>query len=1364
MNTERLFNAGPGPEFVPLGDVARQAVNSLRGYEYQTLAATLAWVELDSNSRLFLEIAEDYAVVAEKALRAVQVKDTGRSGTVTLISDSVREAVASFVDLVERNADAQVHLRFLTTSSVGLERAATDRPGGVPGLEYWGMAAAGADCNPLREILESERFPEPVRAFCKVREDATLRRELVRRIHWDCGKPDASTLRKEIEARLIVLGRDRFGLPYAEARRLVDPLAYRVLQASSADDREDRVLALSDLYKTIDGETRMSVSRAAVGAIEQFALRQSPWAEGERQPETQFSGSRVGWLMDGAELPEGRGTIARKSVEGAAAEVLMEFGTVVVVGGSGVGKSTLSRAVVIGEGEAYSVVDLRHSEPSEARDRLDLLFTRIGDLGSTTLIVEDLNCLDNGQVAMACGRVLESLRRRYGRAVITCYRRPAPETLSRIGLDGDQVIECPYFSVEETAELVTRYGGDASTWGSLAHFAGGNGHPQLTHAFVMGMAREGWPSEQIEKVIGQGLSTEDTDAARDAARRNLLSALPEGARNLLYRLSLVAGHFSRELALYIGGMAPEVPQPGECLDRLIGPWIEAAGQAQFRVSPLASAFGREMLGADEQKRIHKTIARQMLASGSIDAIDVNTMLLHAIWGESTTSLAVLTQNLMTADADTRNVLAENVPTLRLLRTDRQIYPGHAALSIMLRIVQFKLAAALDRSSNIAGIVAALFNEIGEMADDESKRILEEMVLIQVLSTIGIAKHLDNWVALLVRMKSMVEANSYLQSLAANVERSDETRGSNYLAMLFSIGSAGLGSVSELEKIVDELDTLDADERSLLLTPMDRSASDYSVLINTPWAAEQGRDDFDPSETAFSYQRMAEKTGRWGIRPLTLQCFVARGVMLDEYLDDREGAFAALDEGVAIFGSDLILTRAKAKVYWRRGEHREALDILRGIADRIGLDNPVERVTALREAAISAARCDEWAQAEAWFLEAATIAQSLQSEDRLAVEVGLRADSAVAALERGEVGCALERLTEAVSALDRVDPDQTLRTAYCYRVIGHTVSWAWTRIKGDDTESDEEEFEMQPGACSNPDPLPEIRELPLGHIDVPLYLLAQAEAAAGIDVGIRAGLEERLVNGTIPAMEVLLRRQEIQSDIERLNPTGFSNHLTAYVEAQVFFSAESTRLNEEFDPLAPERGKIPALATSGESAENAERAANDAILGYLVRCVTGDRLRGGSELEEALNGRLGGKFRGSGVFDRAKGKSNTLAELDRIVVGIVDGLSQSRHVAPDAFWDAGLRFFEWIDQSNFRECLVPHLAAWQRQGWGRILAVERFRLTMPMRTAPGIEEVLAIPSNDQAFLARLLLKTAPAVGARLSRSYQKILLDAAGSDE
>jgi hypothetical protein len=251
----------------PVGDPTREAVSSLRGYAYQVAASAIAWLSLDNESRLYLEVSEDYAVIAAEALKAIQVKDTAASGSATLNTEGVRDAIAYFVDLVGRNSKRTVYLHYLTTSSIGLERDTKDRPGGEAGLVYWRKAASGGDVRPLRLILEGMRFPEKVQAFVRARNDDQLRNDLLRKIFWDCGAPHLSEVQRELEDRLIVLARDWGGVPSTDARRLANTVMHYTLKRAVLDNALNRFLTRAELYEVIDEATRVSLSRTGFEAL-----------------------------------------------------------------------------------------------------------------------------------------------------------------------------------------------------------------------------------------------------------------------------------------------------------------------------------------------------------------------------------------------------------------------------------------------------------------------------------------------------------------------------------------------------------------------------------------------------------------------------------------------------------------------------------------------------------------------------------------------------------------------------------------------------------------------------------------------------------------------------------------------------------------------------------------------------------------------------------------------------------------------------------------------------------------------------------------------------------------------------------------
>lgn len=250
----------------PTGDKSREAIASLRGYAYQLYASALAWLDVQENESLWLEVAEDYAIVARGALDAVQVKDTATSGSVTLRSQGVRDAIDAFVNLSELNKDRRVTLRFLTTSTVGREQKLTDRPGDIEGLLYWRKAADGADVGPLRDVLLAPGLlSERAQAFVRARDDVVLRKDLLCRIHWDCGSGDIGELQQELKTRLISYGGSRLELPPSECARIAPIVIAQVLQTAATQTK--RRLDEPSLLALVDDATRLSIRRKDIDRL-----------------------------------------------------------------------------------------------------------------------------------------------------------------------------------------------------------------------------------------------------------------------------------------------------------------------------------------------------------------------------------------------------------------------------------------------------------------------------------------------------------------------------------------------------------------------------------------------------------------------------------------------------------------------------------------------------------------------------------------------------------------------------------------------------------------------------------------------------------------------------------------------------------------------------------------------------------------------------------------------------------------------------------------------------------------------------------------------------------------------------------------
>lgn len=1351
MKEQDVFTCG-ADGLIPQGDAARQAIDSLRGYAYQVTAAALAWLDIEATSKIFLEVAEDYAVVAKDAISAVQVKDTQASGKVTLNTDSVREAILSFVTLTALNPDVDLQLRYFTTSDIGTEKALQDRPGGSPGLVYWRSAAKGANVKPLREILDSDKFAKEVREFVSSRSDDELRRDLFRKIHWECGKPDLPSLRKEFQDRLVVVGRDTFGIPAPDALRISNLLVHQVLEKSISQLPADRVLTRADLVAFIDNASRVSVP---IAVMDVFAKASSGlFAQ-------MLGGSAAGlpvavglptWLVDGSDLPESKRAVPRPEIEKGIEDRLRIFGACFVAGASGVGKSSVSRAVAERVGENYFVVDFRGASTEETRSRMDVLLSRLGGIHAPVVILEDLNQLNDPSLAALSGRLFGALNRRDIAVIVTSYTAPTPKALSNVGQDPGCAVDCPYFSEEESARLVELHGGDANLWGKLAHVSGAFGHPQLVHAFIAGMAARGWPRSEISAIVSAGLSTGDIAAEREAARRSLISVLPEGARSLLYRLSLTIGTFDRGAALSIASAPPPILQAGEALDSLIGPWIETMGRDSYRVSPLAGQSGREMLAPVEQQAIHGKIASQLMSGKTVDAGDIDKIMLHAILGKNEAVLVSLTSKLLTSGDKLISFLAENLAILRVFDTNKLIYPENVYISSMLRLVQFKVLSAGREKGKIAECVRALLRESGKLDGGEARDMFQMVSLGKILGTMGIANYLDNWVELLFRFHAIANSNELSRKLLANLA-TKPGMGGNIVGLLFAIGGSNLTSVAKLEQVFAQLDNLEPEQRAMLLQPIEEHASDFSVLVNSPWVAEQNN-GLNALDAAERYRRMAEQTFSWGYRPMTIQCWIARAVMLDEYANDVEGALEVLDDAVTENGEDALISRARAKVYWRAQDHERALSILRGIADEVGKSNNIERAFALREAAISAANCNDWGQAEEWFLAAKASASMAKLPDMQAMSVGLGADAAVAAFKIGQVDRCLRGLAEGLIALGRIRPESSLRCAHCHHLLRHTALWLHSRIDGRVVVLGGEPISMRPGICSNPEPVTEIADRPLGSIDIAWYMLAEAELMSRKAVGILDGLYDRLSDGPIPMLEISLRSKRLGLDIEDMNPYGFVSHLLGHIEGMAYLSDHAEEVKRGFDVLNPARMAVPTISLSKVS-QKYGHVADDAVFAYAISCACRQSPEALLELSAALDSSFGAGVIGGVILSRASSGSERLPPASFEDV-LIDNVMQSRggvHATPREYCVTGVRFLQQAQRSSFRAILVPIIAAWQRSIWTRIVESEAFRLSRPQRTVPAIERALSLAANNEGFLCTLITAAADAADVPLPREVR-----------
>ena len=298
--------------------------------------------------------------------------------------------------------------------------------------------------------------------------------------------------------------------------------------------------------------------------------------------------------------------------------------------------------------------------------------------------------------------------------------------------------------------------------------------------------------------------------------------------------------------------------------------------------------------------------------------------------------------------------------------------------------------------------------------------------------------------------------------------------------------------------------------------------------------------------------------------------------------------------------------------------------------------------------------------------------------------------------------------------------------------------------------------MTPGACSNPEPSDRIRSSPLGPLDLAWYLLAETEVLSGQDVGIVHSLPDQLADGRILPLEIGLKGKVLENAIADSDLGRFLANLWPFVEAMAAAAANKQLIRASADQFSFPRGEIPDLARD-PSNRSAGFVVADAVFSYAICSLCKGNDPGLEDILAVLQSEFGDPFPGKDHLVLAAS-----ADMTKAPVNLEEALLRTlRHFnkeaplpSPPIYCMTAIWFHQWSNSSNFKRQLIPVIARWQREVWGRIVRSETFKLSMPRLTVPPIEQALALEQNDTAFLASLILATAPAAEVALSAQLEE----------
>lgn len=1339
QNISSLISAG-GAEWVLAAEEAkRQAIASLRGYSYQLHQSLAAWIALPEGATLHLEVAEDYAAIArdpatlEEVLAATQVKDKRESGSVTLNSADVLEAIANFWSLREANEGRKVRFAFLTTSPIGKERRAP-LPSGTPGLEVWATAARGGPVDELRAALK-ERLADHagIAALLADASDDELCETLIAPIRFVCGAPDIAGVEADNRAALVELGYELGGTPELAARA-ADHLLVRVLDTviESADRRLTRGDLIQQLFDLI---TIRVPSRMAIGAGGLTA----------RGIDLDATGA---WRA--AAPPQG--PFAPRSVAvDAIGAIAAEHGVAWIHGSTGLGKSILAELAAARHGSAWRVLDLRGASGPVARERLAAARAHILAAPDIVgLVVDDLSPDLEAEILSELSALAATLARRDTPLLVTSNHPPSHRIARATGAVDAAVFAAPSFDESDAAELVAAYRGDPAKWAWFALLVGG-AHPQLVDAAIAGLERRGWPDSAMEEWAEAGMRNSDVEAEREAARRRLLAELTGDTLPLLARTARIIGTFDRPLAVAVGEAMPALERIGLSLDQLTGHWIERVGSRGLRTSPLVSGLDRETFSADELKAIDEAICAHLLKRTAISPDLIDLAFAHAIFAQNGGVVNMIVQMVITSTDENRPKLASAMTLFRRADAGLGFLDEYPLQRLLLLLAQHLLLSSIGSADDVDRSAERLVERLDAAtkspdARPEAEEAAAGIVFMKMLMDGYAFGKIRDWFPLLRRFRTIAEAKaSYAHLFETKLERDP-------IQFMFLAHAVYLPGRPALSDLFGNLDGLAPDERRYWLASLSTQPGATSMFVDNAWMKEVEKGDVDGTGEAAELERLADMAIGWGEPALAGKLFRAQSVMLDEYAGDRAGADAALDTAGAKLPGSFEILRSRAKVAWRADDHPKVVAITKELTGRLDDVEAIEAAFVLREGAMSAGELELYDQARRWFEAAEHRARETRSASDV-FATGLAADAVWAAFAAGDRAGAVRAMAGVLERLETIDPAMSETARALHLLSRHLV--LWMRAQDEDIRIDDGPVLFVPGAISNPSPNPGLAAQPLSRLAPAWMMLARAALRAGVppaEVLDWAGVAD---SRRYPAHDVMIRTDLLNYGIERQSIEDFSRFLVPHVEG-IQYIAESDWQQNPPDPVNAVPGTLPTLTADKLADDLVRSSLRDSALAYGAVS-----LKGGLAQPHSL-GMVRGVVHEVAEADLLPEWSDTppaeATDLGSAAAESIARLAAHKTLTLEQLFVAHLRVLEWANGSHHRAVALAALASRVRSDWRHVLDERRALLRLPAATIPEIETALTADHRPGSYAANVLLAVLSAVSVNLAPGIRAMLAD------
>jgi tetratricopeptide (TPR) repeat protein len=1341
---------------IPLpGDPQRQADTTLLAYHYQLWHTVLAWLQLGSGDRLWIEHAEDFDITNSGAATAVQVSHSPRK--VTLRDGKVRETIFNCWRLQQQVGEVSFQFRYLTRGEATVEAG---EPFGaeICGLKLWSAAASDPEvARRLLDFLRRERahFSAPFSSYLEHASLADAVKSLFTPLVFELGAGDTSIIQDAVNVQLAAFAQQH-GIMPAAAIRARNALFERV--ATTAGQPQDRWLTTAHLHATLAASATV-VARPGFEAFMRTAEELEPSL---RALAAMASGSDT---FIETPLPPPSDSIPRTEVVAALRAKLGPGHIVFAQASTGMGKTTLAKALAATEPGVWQWVSMAGLRGEAVVQRLRALAARIArEAGTPHIILDDVDVsgATHAGLSHAFAVLAVSLTQRGGQMLATTQTPPGARVIEACGSVFDLVFSVPRMGYQEIREMARVLGcpeGEIREgWGRLARVRS-QGHPQLARAILLNAKTRGWP----QPLVLDQTADESVGHVRTEARR-LVSALPDSEKELLLRLSLITGRFRREHALAVGAEPPPLSRPGEAFDPLIGAWIEPMSGASFRVSPLLADAAEDVFGRERLQDLHIQIARTF-ARGFMSPQEGAQAFEHAWEARHVPALGGLVRSVFEQPRGVFEAISSHVSwfVIEGLEEGDVLLPDDPHASLLLRMFQARIAA-----ENVPALAGRVFrawrSEIEQSEPPAARPSARYLLAIHALGPGEVALSAKETVEYLGMLFDLETNDPDLRAMAnaqlANVpsDLTLELRHDSLAGLQAALSFNRCRSVAWLDDWLTAIETASPSLRDCILHVSRLNPWWCGIMVDAAWLDEERNPQPDWPRCLAVLERVSRFAAQWAVPPIAFAAVRAATVIRDEYQHDPATALCELDAFLATTNTPHPrLLDARAAVLFNREDYAAAVAAWDEALDNWEPETGHDRYPAFaaRTRAIALARMGDFSGAARGFADAR---RRIPAEDDTPQAAGLLADAGLCWWKAGEYASAFASLNEAAKAADSLPSGYGDLLAFrMRRMVGHIIMMLHSRLTGWAVKG---QVEPPPGAASDLTTPDALKELPEGTFDYTWALLDRLANLFGVDDRIPIPAQAKLAQSSLPPIRFLIR----QTEIERAFRLGQLANLPTLAERIELEFASGLQLMRQGVTGQQTPAPSPQIGWQRQSEASGEKLFSAALVAACAHGIVEQVIK--AWRIGAVGQRWGDSF--SNWLDHveelfALPAAEAAARIrDPEHLSATDGLLLAARVAADV--DAApsdslrsqVQIVLALAPSFWRPAVGHSLAQLCERAWRRH-AERPALLRSPRLTVPAIMEACASPVLGIAKAALIILAASEATGPRVGLEMREQLL-------